>query len=155
VIGDGPDGRRLRRLAGPTIRFTGRVPDAEVAALLSSARALVVPGTEEFGIAAVEAQAAGRPVIALRDGGVRETVLEGVTGTFFERSDPDALAAAVTGFDPLGVDPDACVRNARRFGREPFVRGMRRAIRAALGEPELDADGWSLAAPAPATEPAR
>src|SRR5206468_12226 len=59
VIGDGPDARRLHRLAGPTVRFVGRVSDAEVARLLASARALVVTATEEFGIAAVEAQAAG------------------------------------------------------------------------------------------------
>src|SRR5438067_1851309 len=62
VAGDGPDMRRLRRLAGPSIRFAGRVTDAEAARLLSSCRALVVTATEEFGIAAVEAQAAGRPV---------------------------------------------------------------------------------------------
>ena len=66
VIGDGPDARRLKRLAGPTVRFAGRATDEAVARMLASARALVVTATEEFGIAAVEAQAAGRPVIALR-----------------------------------------------------------------------------------------
>ena len=65
VIGDGPEGRRLRRIAGPSVRFTGRIPDERVAELLASARALVVTAVEEFGIAAVEALAAGRPVIAL------------------------------------------------------------------------------------------
>src|SRR3954466_5142756 len=64
VIGNGPDARRLRRVARPNIKFTGRVTDAEAARLLSGAKALVVTATEEFGIAAVEAQAAGRPVIA-------------------------------------------------------------------------------------------
>ena len=77
VIGDGPDARRLQRLAGPTVRFTGRVSDAEVARLLATSRALVVTATEEFGIAAVEAQAAGRPVIALDEGGVTESVAGG------------------------------------------------------------------------------
>src|SRR6185312_765246 len=91
VVGNGPDYRRLRRLAGPTITFTGRVSDGQAADLLASARALVVTATEEFGIAAVEAQAAGRPVIALAEGGVRETVLEGVTGTFYAMPDPAAL----------------------------------------------------------------
>ncbi len=80
VIGNGPDARRLRRMAGPTISFAGRVSDERAAELLSASRALVVTATEEFGIAAVEAQAAGRPVIALAEGGVRETVQEGVTG---------------------------------------------------------------------------
>src|SRR3954469_25789718 len=95
VIGDGPDARRLERLAGPTIRFTGRVPDAEVARLLATSRALVVTATEEFGIAAVEAQAAGRPVVALAEGGVTESVVEGRTGVFYEEPTPEALAAAI------------------------------------------------------------
>src|SRR3954454_11641457 len=64
VAGDGPDARRLRRIAGPTVRFVGRVPDSEAARLLQSCRALIVTAVEEFGIAAVEAQASGRPVIA-------------------------------------------------------------------------------------------
>ncbi|MES1193292.1 MAG: glycosyltransferase, partial [Solirubrobacterales bacterium] len=96
IIGDGPDARRLRRLAGPTIRFTGRISDAEVARLLASSRALVVTATEEFGIAAVEAQAAGRPVVALAEGGVTESVQEGRTGVFYEQATPEALAAAIT-----------------------------------------------------------
>ena len=70
IIGKGPDARRLQRLAGPTIRFAGRIEDEEVAHTLARCRGLVVTATEEFGIAAVEAQAAGRPVIALRAGGV-------------------------------------------------------------------------------------
>jgi glycosyltransferase involved in cell wall biosynthesis len=133
VIGDGPDARRLRRMAGPTVRFTGRIGDDEVAWRLARAKALVVTATEEFGIAAVEAQAAGRPVIALRDGGLRETVIEGVTGTFFERPDPDALAAAVLGFDADAIDPHACVRNAERFGVARFRDGIAAAV-AAAGE---------------------
>ena len=128
VIGNGPDSRRLRRLAGPTITFTGRVGDAEAAALLSGARALVVTATEEFGIAAVEAQAAGRPVIALADGGVREIVLEGETGTFYARPDPAALAEAVVRFDALAVDPGACVANAARFDVAHFRHGLRAVV---------------------------
>src|SRR4051794_30690039 len=112
IVGNGPDERRLRRLAGPTVRFAGHLTDAQAAETLARARALVVTATEEFGIAAVEAQAAGRPVIALADGGVRESVLEGETGVFYERAEPDALAAAVAGFDALGVDSAACRANA-------------------------------------------
>jgi glycosyltransferase involved in cell wall biosynthesis len=134
VVGNGPDARQLRRLAGPTIRFTGRVTDDEAAALLSSARALVVTATEEFGIAAVEAQAAGRPVIALREGGVCETVLEGETGVFFDRPDPASLAAAVRSFDPLAVDPHACVANASRFDVSHFRHGLHALVDRALEE---------------------
>ena len=132
VVGNGPDARRLRRMAGPTIRFTGRVSDAEAAALLSSARALVVTATEEFGIAAVEAQAAGRPVIALREGGVRETVIEGETGVFFDGVEPSALVAAVRGFDPDAIDPAACIANAERFDVAHFRHGLRALVERAL-----------------------
>jgi glycosyltransferase involved in cell wall biosynthesis len=128
VIGNGPDERRLRRLAGPTVRFEGRVSDARAAELLARARALVVTATEEFGIAAVEAQAAGRPVIALAEGGVRETVLEGLTGAFYDRPDPVALIAAVESFDALGVDPMACRENAERFDVGHFRHGLRALV---------------------------
>jgi glycosyltransferase involved in cell wall biosynthesis len=128
VMGDGPDARRLQRLAGPTIRFTGRVSDAEVARLLATSRALVVTATEEFGIAAVEAQAAGRPVVALAEGGVTESVQEGRTGVFYDEATPAALAEAVAAFDPLSVDPAACVANAHRFGVDAFAREIRAIV---------------------------
>lgn len=134
VIGKGPDLRRLRRLAGPTIEFTGHLPDEAVAQRLAGARALVVTATEEFGIAAVEAQAAGRPVVALRAGGVRETVLEGETGVFFDDPTPEALIAAVRAFDPLAVDPAACVANAGRYDVEVFRASFGAAVDAALAD---------------------
>src|SRR5215211_1326921 len=120
VIGDGPEMRRLQRMAGPTVTFTGRVSDERVADLLAAARALVVTATEEFGIAAVEALASGRPVIALAEGGVRESVVEGETGTFFDRCEPEAVAEAVRGFDALTIDPAACRGAAERFGAHRF-----------------------------------
>jgi glycosyltransferase involved in cell wall biosynthesis len=132
IVGNGPDARRLHRLAGSTVSFTGRVSDAEAARLLARSRALVVTATEEFGIAAVEAQAAGRPVIALHEGGVRETVLEGETGVFFESAEPAALADAVRSFDVLGVNPEACIANARRFDTAQFRRGLRTVVELAL-----------------------
>jgi glycosyltransferase involved in cell wall biosynthesis len=132
VVGNGPDARRLHRLAGPTVSFTGRVSDAEAARILARGRALVVTATEEFGIAAVEAQAAGRPVIALHEGGVRETVIEGETGVFFDMPDPASLAEAVLAFDALAVDPAACVASARRFDTAHFRRGLRSVVELAL-----------------------
>jgi glycosyltransferase involved in cell wall biosynthesis len=132
VIGDGPDARRLERIAGPTVRFTGRVSDEEVARLLATSRALVVTATEEFGIAAVEAQASGRPVVALAEGGVTESVVEGGTGVFYDEATPEALAEAVAAFDPLSVDPAACIANARRFSREAFAQDIRENVAQAL-----------------------
>ena len=124
IAGNGPDARRLQRLAGPSVRFEGRVSDTRAAELLSGARALVVTATEEFGIAAVEAQAAGRPVVALADGGVRETVIEHETGAFFAVPEAGALVQAVRAFDPLSVDPALCVRNASRFDVTRFADGI-------------------------------
>jgi glycosyltransferase involved in cell wall biosynthesis len=132
VVGDGPEGRRLRRLAGPTIEFTGRVSDQRVAELLRASRALVVTAAEEFGIAAVEALASGRPVIALAAGGVRESVRAGETGAYYERDDPDALADVVAAFDPLSVDPAACVEAAQRFGTARFQEALRRIVAEAV-----------------------
>jgi glycosyltransferase involved in cell wall biosynthesis len=131
VAGDGPDRRRLRRLAGPNVRFASRVSDREAARLLSTCKALVVTATEEFGIAAVEAQAAGRPVLAASAGGALETIVEGVTGCFWTGG-PDELAQAVESFDPAAVDPAECVANARRFDTEVFRRTLPREIDAAL-----------------------
>jgi glycosyltransferase involved in cell wall biosynthesis len=125
VVGDGPEQRRLRRLAGPTVRFAGRLSDPEVAALMRSARALVVTAAEEFGIAAVESLASGRPVIALGSGGVLESVLEGETGTYYAASDPAALAEAVAAFDPLAIDPADCVAAAESFDSDHFRVALR------------------------------
>jgi glycosyltransferase involved in cell wall biosynthesis len=133
VVGDGPELRRLERMAGPTVSFEGRVSDARVEELVPRCRALVVTATEEFGLAAVEAQAAGRPVIALADGGVRETVQPGRTGAFYDRPDPAALATAVVQFDDEAVDPAACVENADRFGSEVFGSKLRAEVDAACG----------------------
>jgi glycosyltransferase involved in cell wall biosynthesis len=152
VVGDGPDARRLQRMAGPTVRFTGRVSDAEVARLLSTSRAMIVTATEEFGIAAVEAQAAGRPVVALAEGGVTESVQEGRTGVFYEQPTPEALAEAVLSFDPLSVDPADCVASAQRFSRAAFDAGIRANVAEALatgpgqrGERRRPARGLALA----------
>jgi glycosyltransferase involved in cell wall biosynthesis len=123
VVGDGPDARRLRRLAGPTVTFTGRLPDTTVAEVLASARALVQTSVEEFGIAAVESQAAGRPVIARRGGGVLETVIDGETGCLWSGG-VNELSDAVAHFDDAAIDSEACVRNASRFDAAVFRRAM-------------------------------
>jgi glycosyltransferase involved in cell wall biosynthesis len=132
VVGDGPELRRLRRMAGPTVRFTGRVSDERVEQLLAGAQALVVCATEEFGIGAVEALAAGRPVIALAEGGVLESVTNGVTGALYERNEPAALAQTVAAFDPAAIDPRACRAAAERFDAECFRVGLRSIVDGAV-----------------------
>ncbi len=123
VVGDGPDYRRLRRLAGRTVNLAGRLTDADVAQLLGSARALVITAVEEFGIVAVESQAAGRPVIGRQGGGALETIVDGVTGCLWSGG-PAELARAVVEFDDSGIDPRACVGNAARFGAPVFRRRL-------------------------------
>jgi len=130
IIGDGPDARRLRRHAGPKIRFVGRVSDQSVTEILRGARALVQPSVEEFGIAAVESQAAGRPVIARRAGGALETVLDGTTGCLWDGG-PEDLARAVLSFDDTAVDPRACLRNAARFDVASFRTGIMAEVESA------------------------
>jgi glycosyltransferase involved in cell wall biosynthesis len=135
VVGDGPDMRRLRRLAGPTVTFAGRVSDEEAARLLQTSRALVVTAAEEFGIAAVEAQAAGRPAVAPSRGGALETVRDGVTGRLWDGGVTD-LVRAVETFDVEAVDPAACVANARRFDTSVFSTSFPREVERALKDYE-------------------
>jgi glycosyltransferase involved in cell wall biosynthesis len=131
IAGDGPDIRRLRSLAGPTVSFVGRVSDREVARLLRASRALVVTAVEEFGIAAVEAQAAGRPVLSVGVGGAIETVVDGVTGCLWQGG-PAELAEAVVTFDLDAIDPAECVRSAARFDRAVFRQRLPQEIDRAL-----------------------
>jgi glycosyltransferase involved in cell wall biosynthesis len=156
VTGGGPDRRRLRRMAGPTVRFAGRVSDQDAARLLATSRALVVTTGEEFGIAAVEAQAAGRPVIARAAGGLLENVLDGVTGRPWEGG-PEELADAVAAFDTGAVDPAACIDNARRFDAAVFRESFPREVHAALREgPSERPETWPRVPrrPVPSRRPA-
>jgi glycosyltransferase involved in cell wall biosynthesis len=118
-------------MAGRSIRFAGRLSDEAVAEALRGARALVQTSVEEFGIAAVESQAAGRPVIARAGGGALETVADGVTGCFWSGGAED-LATAVLSFDDQAVDPRACVSQAARFDAESFRARMQREVAAGL-----------------------
>ncbi len=133
VAGDGRDRPRLEAMAGPTVTFLGRVSDRERADLLARCRAYVLPGVEDFGIAPLQAQAAGRPTIAFAGGGALDYVVEGRTGVFFRELTPEALVTAVRGFDPESIDPRACVENAARFDVGVFKRELGRFVEETLG----------------------
>lgn len=124
IAGEGRDRARLEAMAGPNVRFLGRVPDAELPGLFARCRAFVFPGYEDFGIAPVEAQAAGRAVIAYAAGGALDTVVEGVTGLFFREATPEALADAVCRFNPRDFNPDVIRRHARQFDKRVFQRKL-------------------------------
>lgn len=130
VIGDGPDRERLKRMAGPSVKFLGYQPDRVIADHLQRARAFVFAAKEDFGIAPVEAQAAGCPVIAYGRGGALETVVgspaSNATGIFFDHQSPKGLEEAVRLFEGREeFDPDTCRRNAERFGQERFQENFR------------------------------
>ena len=124
VAGEGRNRPALEALAGPTIEFLGRVSDAEAEDLMARCQAFIFPGLEDFGITPLQAQAAGRPVIAYGAGGALDTVIPGVTGEFFYEQTPEALAQVLAAFDPSRYDPAACRANAERFNAERFRREL-------------------------------
>lgn len=124
IVGDGRDRATLEALAGPTVEFKGRLPGAAVAELMANCRAFLFPGFEDFGIAPVEAQAAGRPVIAFGQGGALDTVVEGQTGLFFREQSVDALIEAIEQFETMSFDPAADRANAERFSVERFKQEL-------------------------------
>ena len=130
VVGVGPERRRLELLAGPTVRLLGARSDEEVAELYRRCRAFVFPALEDFGITAVEAQAAGRPVVAFGGGGGGETVIDRVTGIHFFEQTADAVAAAMQRLDRTPIDPAACRNNAERFDASVFRERIGARVRA-------------------------
>ena len=120
VVGTGPELSRLEALAGPGVTFHGRADDWTVTKLMQSCRAFCLPGVEDFGITAVEAQAAGKPVIAFGAGGALETVDAGTTGVFFNEPTPEAFLEALRRCDELTMDPHVIATRAYRFSPGAF-----------------------------------
>jgi glycosyltransferase involved in cell wall biosynthesis len=121
VIGDGPDRKRLEKLADDRIEFLGRQPDKIVNYYAARCRALLFPGEEDFGMAPLEATAAGRPVIAYRAGGAVETVEENVTGIFFDQPTSVSLGEAIEKFEGMRFDQYTLRRHAEKFDRTVFT----------------------------------
>jgi glycosyltransferase involved in cell wall biosynthesis len=120
IIGEGPEYRQLKKMAKDNIQFLGRVSDEELRGLYRRCRALIFPQEEDFGIAALEAQACGRPVIAYGKGGVLETVIPDETGIFFTEQSVDALTGAVDMFRSKKFNKESIRNNALRFSRKLF-----------------------------------
>lgn len=127
VVGDGPERERWQARF-PGAQFLGRVDDTALARLYSQARVLVMPNVEEFGITAVEAQAAGRPVVANAAGGALETVIDGETGVLVSDAGVDSLAEVLRETDFGSFSPAACRANAERFSVGEFRRRIREEV---------------------------
>ena len=130
VVGDGPNAPKVREAAAgaPNIDLRGRLGTEELVRLTQAARACVFAAEEDFGIATVEAQACGTPVIAFGRGGARDIVVPPKTGLFFPEQSADAIIAAVEQFETLPIAPADCRANAERFGQAAFRAAMRRVV---------------------------
>lgn len=129
VAGTGPAEERLREAArGTTTTMLGYVEDDALRVLLGNARAVLVPGTEDYGLIPLEAAASGRPTIAYGAGGALETVVAGVTGEFFREAVPESLASALRSFDPRRYDRWALRAHAEQFSPERFIHRLREIV---------------------------
>ncbi len=128
VVGDGPELGKLKSIASPDVTFTGHISREEILKLYSCARALIFPGTEDFGIVPVEAQVYYCPVIAYRRGGAMETVIEDKTGFFFSEQTPESLRSAVMKSELRTLKPADFEKNTARFTKERFTEGMKSEI---------------------------
>jgi glycosyltransferase involved in cell wall biosynthesis len=138
VAGEGPDGRHLRASAPANVRFLGTADDSHLRWLYANCRAVVCAGFESYGLTPLEGAAFGKPTVALRDSGLADVVVEGVTGAFFERAEPDAIRDAVKRLDATHYDAASLRRLAEDHDRARFVAGLRRVV-----EQELDRVGSS------------
>jgi glycosyltransferase involved in cell wall biosynthesis len=135
IIGEGPERSRLERRAGRQVEFLGRLDDEALRDEYRRALALILPGEEDFGIAPVEAQACGRPVVALARGGALETVIDGDTGVLYAEPDAGALAAALDRAARTGFSQPRLRAHAERFARDRHVHGMQDVIAETMAAP--------------------
>jgi glycosyltransferase involved in cell wall biosynthesis len=135
VVGNGPERPNLEKLAGDGIELVGWMPDDDIRTLYRSSIAAILPGEEDFGIVPVEAQACGRPVVALGRGGALDTVIDGETGVLFEDTTVDSLAAAMTRAASIAWNSAAIRQRAERFSRARFITEIQHLVDDTLNAP--------------------
>ena len=131
VVGRGPEEGRLRELArssGASVTFSGWVTDDQVRDLYRRSRAVLMPGVEDFGMVPVEAQACGRPVIALAEGGALDSVIDGVTGVLVKEPTVEAFADAMHAATTRDFDPAVIRKHAESFGKPRFQDAFRAIV---------------------------
>jgi len=128
VVGTGPALNDLRRRAGSTVDFHGRLPDTDVTELMQTCRAFCLPNREDFGITPVEANAAGKPVVAFGGGGALETIEDGRTGVFFHRPRAEEVLGAIHRCDRLQTPPAVIAASAERFSQQTFRANLLRVL---------------------------
>jgi glycosyltransferase involved in cell wall biosynthesis len=133
VIGNGPDHGRLVALAGPTIRFLTDVKDSAMPAQFQAASAFIFPGVDDFGIVAVEALAAGAPVVAYQAGGALDYVVPPKTGAFFTAQTVDSLAETLSRVSKMSFDNAAVSRSAEPFNPAAFRSNLTKQLEQLLG----------------------
>ena len=132
VIGSGPDTERLKKMAGPTITFTGRISDEELVERAHAAKGFLFPNEEDFGISAAEAIAAGTPVIAYARGGALDIVQDGETGILFPEQTVESLVTAIRRAETIEFRPSTLHRKSKRFAKSLFQTKMRKIITDAI-----------------------
>lgn len=120
IAGTGSDASKLKRMAGPTVEFLGHVPDGDLPQIFGEARALLFPQVEDAGVVPLEAQACGTPVIALGEGGIRDTVVDGETGIFFAEQTVDAIKDAIDRFSTAQFSAQAIRAHAQQYSAKSF-----------------------------------
>ena len=135
VVGDGPERSHLERLTGDGVDLVGWRTDGEIRELYRSCLGAILPGEEDFGIVPVEAQACGRPVVALGRGGALDTVIDGETGVLVPDTTVDALAAGLTRAAAITWDDSRIRRHAERFSRTRFIADITRVVDETLSAP--------------------
>jgi glycosyltransferase involved in cell wall biosynthesis len=128
VVGSGPEHEFLQRIAGPNVTFRSNVSDVDMVNYIASAEAFIFPNEEDFGIVSVEAQAAGIPVIAYRGGGSLDTVVEGVTGEFFDAQSVQSLRNVLENFNYKLYNRKTILENAQKFSTENFQKNLQQVI---------------------------
>ena len=129
IISDGPEKRKLKKIAGANIEFVGSVDDKKLKDYYAYCRAFIFPQEEDFGIAAVEAMAAGRPVIAFAGGGALEIVKENITGLFFNEQTEESLAAVLKKFDSKIFNSQIIRQEALKFDKEIFKNKIKEFVK--------------------------